>query len=103
MATQSIVKIQQTETEVAILQVQVKNIEDKVSELKVDIKDVRESIERHSDNQEKILKDMKETSANAHKAMSQKIAALEKWRWMMMGAGIVIGSLGFDSLAKLFH
>jgi hypothetical protein len=33
--------------------------------------------------------------------MSEKISALEKWRWMMMGAGVVIGSLGFDTIAKL--
>ena len=44
---------------------------------------------------------MKEASAVAHKSMSDKVGALEKWRWMMMGAGVVIGSLGFDTIAKL--
>jgi hypothetical protein len=33
--------------------------------------------------------------------MSDKILSLEKWRWMMMGAGVVIGSLGFDTIATL--
>jgi hypothetical protein len=38
----------------------------------------------------------------AHKVYGAKVSALEKWRWMMMGAGIVvIGSLGFDTIAKL--
>jgi hypothetical protein len=43
---------------------------------------------------------MKEGSHLAHKSMSDKILSLEKWRWMMMGAGVVIGSLGFDTIAK---
>jgi hypothetical protein len=33
--------------------------------------------------------------------MAEKISSLEKWRWMLMGAGIVIGSLGYDTVAKL--
>jgi hypothetical protein len=37
----------------------------------------------------------------SHKALTDKVSALEKWRWMMMGAGVVIGSMGFDTLAKL--
>jgi hypothetical protein len=44
---------------------------------------------------------MKDVSTSAHKSMAEKILSLEKWRWMMMGAGIVIGSLGFDTIAKL--
>jgi hypothetical protein len=35
--------------------------------------------------------------------MSDKISALEKWRWMMMGAGIVLGTLGYDTVAKLLN
>jgi hypothetical protein len=34
--------------------------------------------------------------------MSNKISALEKWRWMIMGAGIVIGSLGSFAVSVLF-
>jgi carbamoyl-phosphate synthase small subunit len=33
--------------------------------------------------------------------LASKVSALEKWRWMLMGAGIVLGSLGFDMVAKL--
>lgn len=90
-----------TETEVAVLQVQVENITNDISEIKADIKDVNVSITRNNEETHKFLKEMKEASANAHKAMSDKISALEKWRWMMMGAGVVIGSLGFDTVAKL--
>lgn len=90
-----------TETDVAVLQVQVQNITDDISEIKADIKDVNISMQKNNEETHKFLKEMKEASAVAHKAMSDKVGALEKWRWMMMGAGVVIGSLGFDTIAKL--
>lgn len=93
--------IQQAETDIAVLQVQVQNIEEKVGELKEDIKDLSHGIDHHAEETQRTLKEMKESNSLAHKQMSDKISALEKWRWMMMGAGIVIGSLGFDTVAKL--
>ena len=101
MATGKTVKFQQTDTEVAVLQVQVENIEQKVGEIKQDVKDLRQTIEDHAEQNQKTLKSMAENSTNAHKAMSDKITSLEKWRWMMMGAGIVLGTLGYDTIAKL--
>ena len=95
------IKMPKTETEVAILQVQVKNIEVDLAEIKTDIKELNSCIDKNATDTHNLLKEMKEASSMAHKAMSDKISALEKWRWMMMGAGIVIGSLGFDTLAKL--
>ena len=66
-----------------------------------DIKDVNACIAKNNEDTHKFLKEMKEASANAHKSMSDKISSLEKWRWMMMGAGIVLGTLGYDTIAKL--
>jgi len=91
----------QTETDVAVLQVQVQNITDDISEIKADIKDVNACIIKNNEDTHSFLKEMKEASANAHKKMDEKITALEKWRWMMMGAGIVLGTLGYDTVAKL--
>ena len=93
--------IQQAETDIAVLQVQVRNIEDKLGEIKSDVKDLQKSIDDHAEQTQNTLKAMSDSSANAHKAMSDKISSLEKWRWMMMGAGIVLGTLGYDTLAKL--
>ena len=100
MATRTI-KMPKTETEVAVLQVQVENITNDISEIKADIKDVNTSIQKNNEETHKFLKEMKDASALAHKSMSDKISALEKWRWMMMGAGIVLGTLGYDTVAKL--
>jgi len=101
MAAVSFDKAQKTETDVAILQVKVENIEDKISEIRNDVKEVRDSLEKHSAEHTKMIKEMQESNVSAHKSMAEKISSLEKWRWMLMGAGVVIGSLGYDTVAKL--
>ena len=101
MTTSRAIKMPKTETEIAVLQVQVQNIESDISEIKADIKEVNACIARNNEVTHKFLKEMKDASSNAHKAMSDKISALEKWRWMMMGAGVVLGSLGYDTISNL--
>jgi chromosome segregation ATPase len=95
------IKMPKTETDIAVLQVQVQNITNDISEIKADIKDVNISMTKNNEDTHQLLKEMKDASAGAHKSMSDKISALEKWRWMMMGAGIVLGTLGYDTVAKL--
>lgn len=101
MAAMNAINIQQAETEIAVLKVQVSNIEEKVGELKEDIKDVRDSLEKHAEDHSSMIKDMQDTSTKAHKEMSDKISTLEKWRWMMMGAGIVLGAMGHNIWGSL--
>ena len=101
MPAKTVVMPQQTQTEIAVLQVQVKNIEEKVGEIKEDLKSVHDCLDRNSAEMKQMIKEMQDADSQAHVALSQKVSALEKWRWMMMGAGIVIGSLGFESLGKL--
>ena len=90
-----------TETEVAILQVQYKNLDEKVDDLKVEVKDMRISLEKHSKEHTDMMKTMEVSASNAHSELSKKISALEKWRWMLMGAGVVIGALGWPTVGKL--
>lgn len=92
---------QTTKTDIAVLQVQVKNIEQDVSEIKSSLKEMHECLDRNAHETKEMLKEMREEDIKAHKELGSKVSALEKWRWMMMGAGIVIGSLGFDTMAKL--
>lgn len=92
---------QTTKTDIAVLQVQVKNIEQDVSEIKTSIKEMHECIDRNAHETRDLLTSMRNEDVAAHKELGSKVSALEKWRWMMMGAGIVLGSLGFDMIAKL--
>lgn len=89
------------ETEIAVLHIHMKNIDEKVDELKDDIKAVKDEIKASNDNTISLIKDMEANTREAYDKLSTKVSNLEKWRWMIMGAGIVIGSLGFETLAKL--
>ena len=101
MTTGRTIKMPKTETEIAVLQIQVKNIEQDVSEIKASLKDMNECLDRNSNETRDLLKEMREEDTKAHKELGAKVSALEKWRWMMMGAGVVLGSLGFDMIAKM--
>ena len=101
MATSKTIKMPKTETDIAVLQVQVKNIEQDVSEIKNSLKDMHECLDRNAEETRTLLTNMRNEDMVAHKELGSKVSALEKWRWMMMGAGIVIGSLGFETIAKL--
>jgi predicted RNase H-like nuclease (RuvC/YqgF family) len=91
----------QSETEIAVLQIQVKNLEEKIGELKVDLKALHDVIEANADETRRMLKSMREQDVKEHSELAGKISVLEKWRWMMMGAGIIIGSLGFPTLSAI--
>ena len=91
----------QPETEIAILQVQVKNIEEKIGELKVDLKSMHDALNDNAEETRQMLKTMREQDVKEHGELASKISVLEKWRWMMMGAGVIVGSLGFNTVASL--
>ena len=95
------VSLKQTETEVAILQVQYKNLDEKVDEVKAELKDIRDDISKNNATTLSLIKEFQQSNTDAHNKMAGKISALEKWRWMLMGAGIVIGALGYPTIGKM--
>ena len=99
-ATSKVAKMQ-PETEIAVLQIQVKTLEEKIGELKVDLKLLHDVIEANADETRRMLKSMREQDVKEHSELASKISVLEKWRWMMMGAGIIIGSIGFPTLSAI--
>jgi len=102
-ATSRIQRSGNTETDVAVLQVQVQNIEDRMDEVKAGMRDINETVKNNHQSMLELLKEMQQSAEKAHSELNKKIGALEKWRWMMMGAGIVLGSIGFELVAKLFQ
>lgn len=94
-------QLKNAETEIAVLQVQFKNLDEKVDDLRTDIKDVRENIASASESTQALLKGFQDGNNKAHRDLALKISAIEKWKWMMMGAGIVIGSLGWPLIANM--
>lgn len=94
-------KLKQNETEIAVLQVQYANLNEKVGDLKTDLKDLRDHLDAHMKVIQETLKTFQEENAAQHAEVNKKISALEKWRWMMMGASVLAGALGWHGLAKM--
>ena len=88
------------DTEIAVLQNQMANLDDRVSEVKSEMKEgmreIHVMIEKSNEKTSSEIKNLGDRSEKAHKTLEGKINNLEKWRWMIMGAGIVLGSIGWD-------
>lgn len=65
--------------------------------------DLHNSIEVKHDKVMEKLEEQSRSSSAQHAAIAQKVQSLEKWRWMIMGAAIVVGYvLAHIKLDKLF-
>ena len=91
-----------TDIDVAVLQVQVTNIDHRLSEIKSDIAGLQQTMERNTNETRELLREVRLNADSAHAELSSKVSSLEKWRWMMMGAGVILGALGFDAIKPLF-
>lgn len=90
------------DTEVAVLQVRVGNVEEKFNDIKEDLKSVDLKLDKHAEETQRLIKETHETNLEVQSRLEKKIVSLEKWRGMLIGAGIVIGYLGIDTMSKLF-
>ena len=94
-------KLKQTETEVAVLQVQYSHLNEKVEDIKTGLKDLATHIDGHMESTHNLIKEFQEENKKQHDEVNKKVAALEKWRWMLMGAGVLAGALGLPVVEKL--
>ena len=99
--TSAVQKLKQTETEVAVLQVQYSYLNEKVEDIKTGLKDLTTHIDSHMDETHKLIKEFQDENKRQHEETNKKVSALEKWRWMLMGAGVFAGALGWPALAKI--
>ncbi len=100
-ATVRLSKIKQAETDIAVLQVQVKNLDEKVEEVKGDIKDLRHAIEKGSEDTLSTIKELQASNSESHEKLAERVAALDKLRWMLLGAAAVGGAMGFEAFQAL--
>lgn len=94
-------KLKQTETEVAVLQVQYSHLNEKVEDIKTGLKDLATHIDDHMESTHNLIKEFQDENKRQHEETNKKVSALEKWRWMLMGAGVLAGALGLPVLEKL--
>jgi len=93
-------QLQQYDTDIAVLKVEFKNLDEKfdtaLEDVKADIKVNSELIKEGNASTHKMLIDFQKSNQASHDEMAVKITALERWRWMLMGAGLVLGSVGYS-------
>jgi uncharacterized coiled-coil DUF342 family protein len=94
-------KLQQAETEIAVLQVQYGYLNEKVDDIKTGLKDLTTHIDEQTKSTHDLIKDFQEENKKQHDDVNKKIASFEKWRWMLMGAGVLAGAIGWPTLSAL--
>jgi len=103
MSNASAVKrVEQAETEIAVLQVQFRNLDGKIDDLKSEVKDLHECLDRNMDETKIILKEFQESNKKSHDELAEKISGIEKIKWMLMGAAAVLGATGVEAVKMLF-
>ncbi len=94
-----------TETDVAVLRVQYENLSDKVDEVKTDLKDMRTHFDDSmSDLGEQLARQiaaLQTENKKQHDEVNTRLTAIEKWKWMIMGAAILAGSVGPELISKV--
>jgi uncharacterized coiled-coil DUF342 family protein len=94
-------KIKETETEIAVLQVQYGYLNEKMDDIKTDLRDLRNHIDVSATATQQLITNFQEENKTQHDKVEKKVSALEKWRWMLMGAGVLAGAIGFPFVEKL--
>lgn len=95
-------KLKQTETDIAVLQVQVANLDEKIDDLKSDLTEIKESLKSNAQHNEEMMEQFKKENAEQHAELAEKVTSLERWRWMLMGAAALAGAMGFQTIQTLF-
>lgn len=101
-SVESLDSLKKAETDIAVLQVQFTNLEEKVDGVRGDLKELRSHLDVATESTHVLIKEMKSENDTAHKKVQDRLNTLEKWRWMLMGAGTLAGALGWNALGKLF-
>lgn len=96
-------QIQRTlETDIAVLQTEFKNLDAKFADIKEDVKQLGVKIDDYAESTHTLLKEFQQENQEQHAIVERKIQSLEKWRWMLMGAGMLIGMMGYQGIENLF-
>lgn len=91
-------KFEQTVTDVAVLQSEVRNLHDKVDELKTDVKDLHDCLDRNMVETREFLKEFQDSQTKQHEELAEKVSSIEKIKWMLMGAAAVLGATGVEAV-----
>ena len=75
------------ETDIAVLQTELRNLAEKV--------------DYHTQITQQMMREFQTENNRQHNELFNRIVKLEQWRWMLIGAGVILGSSGFAGIEKL--
>jgi chromosome segregation ATPase len=96
-------RVEQAETEIAVLQVQFRNLDEKIDDLKGEVKELHDCLDRNMEQTKSILKEFQETNKKSHDELAEKFSSLEKIKWMLMGAAAVLGATGVEAFKMIIN
>jgi chromosome segregation ATPase len=96
-------RVEQAETEIAVIQVRLDNIDEKMGDLRSEVKDLHDCLDRNMDETKLILKEFQESNKKSHDSLEEKISSMEKIKWMLMGAAAVLGASGVEAFKMLIN
>lgn len=94
-------RVEQAETEIAVLRVRFDVLDEKMDDLKAEVKDLHDCLDRNMDETKVILKEFQDNNKKSHDELAEKISGMEKLKWMLMGAAAVLGATGVEAIQML--
>ena len=96
-------RVEQAETEIAVIQIRLDNIDEKMGDLRSEVKDLHDCLDRNMDETKLILKEFQDSNKKSHDSLEEKISSMEKIKWMLMGAAAVLGASGVEAFKMLIN
>jgi len=75
------------ETDIAVLQTELRNLSEK--------------LDYHTQTTHAMMREFQTENNRQHNELFNRVVKLEQWRWMLIGAGIILGSSGMLGIEKL--
>tara|TARA_R110000822_G_scaffold69873_1_gene169350 strand:+ start:860 stop:1138 length:279 start_codon:yes stop_codon:yes gene_type:complete len=72
-----------------------------IAVLKTELRNLSEKLDYHTQTTHAMMREFQTENNRQHNDMMARIVKLENWRWMLIGAGVILGSSGFAGLEKL--
>jgi FtsZ-binding cell division protein ZapB len=102
MSITPVKRVEQAETEIAVLRVRFDNLDEKMDDLKLEVQDLHKIVDRNMLETKTILKDFQNYNKKSHDEISDKISSIEKIKWMLLGAAALIGATGVEAIRMIF-
>jgi len=72
-----------------------------IAVLKTELRNLSDKLDYHTQTTHAMMREFQTENNRQHNDMMARIVKLENWRWMLIGAGVILGSSGFAGLEKL--